>query len=342
MMTSPHRVVGDALGRRLGDFLGGSANADIRPRDWAWGAGVAVFVLAASVVALRHAQLDHRAPLPAIDPGLGMAVAVRPLADVGMSPAGTSEAGGKRAKSAKRRRSHATPSAWQRDPAVLPPDSVDPAPTSASTKAKKPRASKDGTAVDEAPPPEPETPTDPPPPEVDDEYDPDIGDRDPSELPAEDPTTPDTAEPADGEAPSENPGTPGGDAAGQGASEAAEGTGGSSGAGGPGDPLYDRAVAFYRARLVAWFSSRFRISGSHLTTDELSRYRIRVRIELSEERTIASYEVLSSDHPTFTKAAQATLDALRGQTLPPPPENYPSAVQRQLTVTFACTEDACD
>ena len=159
-----------------------------------------------------------------------------------------------------------------------------------------------------------------------DEYDPDVGDRDEATNPA-------------GQGPS---GHSAGDGSPSGSGAGGGGEGEAAGSGGPGDPLYDRAVAFYRARLVAWFSSRFRVSGSRLTQDELRRYRVRVRIQLSEERIVESYTVLSSDHPAFTKAARATLDALRGQTLPPPPDNYPGAVQRQITVTFACPEEACE
>jgi hypothetical protein len=126
-----------------------------------------------------------------------------------------------------------------------------------------------------------------------------------------------------------------------------------SGAAGPGspdgapdgtetDPLKARAVDLYRARLIAWFSSRFRVSGSGLSPDELTRYKVSASVHLSSDRQIESFSIEASGNAAFDAAARAALEAARGQALPPPPESYPDIVQRTIRLTFVCRSDQCD
>jgi hypothetical protein len=133
--------------------------------------------------------------------------------------------------------------------------------------------------------------------------------------------TPD-ADPASGEA---GPGSP------EGAPEGTET-----------DPLKARAVDLYRARLIAWFSSRFRVSGSGLSPDELTRYKVSATVHLSSERQIESFSIDTSGNAAFDAAARAALEGARGQALPPPPESYPDIVQRTIRLTFVCRSDQCD
>jgi hypothetical protein len=107
------------------------------------------------------------------------------------------------------------------------------------------------------------------------------------------------------------------------------------------DPLKARAVDLYRARIAGWFSSRFRVSGSGLAGDELTKYRVRATVELSG-RTVASYTVTPSGNAAFDAAARQTLESVKGQEIPPPPENYPDVVQKTIQVTFVCKEGRCD
>jgi len=107
-------------------------------------------------------------------------------------------------------------------------------------------------------------------------------------------------------------------------------------------PLFDRAVGFYRARLVNWFATRFRVRGSGLPAEALTKHRATAEVEIGEDLTIASYRMVSADHPAFEAAAKKTLDAVVGQKLPPPPAAYPAAVQRRITVIFTCTQQTCD
>ncbi len=123
---------------------------------------------------------------------------------------------------------------------------------------------------------------------------------------------------------------------------AAEGHEGGEGAGGAGDPLAARALAYYRNRLSAWFARHFRVRGSGLSADQLAHLRARVRVEVDEERRIQAYTVIAADHEAFRKAARETMEALIGSQLPEPPPGYPGALQRQIVITFTCSETACD
>lgn len=108
------------------------------------------------------------------------------------------------------------------------------------------------------------------------------------------------------------------------------------------DPLKARAVDLYRARIIGWFSRRFRVKGSGLSADELLKYRVSATVELSADRHVVGYSIVSSGNPTFDAAARAALDGARGESIPEPPENYPDAVQRTIRLTFVCKENRCD
>lgn len=322
-----------------------SLTADIRGSDLAVAGGLAVAVFATSLLALAYARLEHRADVPSIDPGIGVPIAVRPVADLPMGHAGAAAEGGQ-AVVPKRWRRQAKPAAasvpelpdlpWSEPE---PEPTIEPAPTNAPITRPQPPRKPPTPADPSVTPPEP-TPVDPDPPL------PDVDAEDTAEHPeasdsADTPEQDKGDDPPASESEGESAGAGQGEQQGDGQGQA-EGEGEGAGGGGGTDPLLERAIAFYRARLVAWFSDRFRVSGTGLSPSELARYRVRVHIEIGEDLRILDYEILSSDHPAFETAARTTLDKLRGTKLPPPPENYPGAVQRQLTVTFTCTEDACD
>lgn len=108
------------------------------------------------------------------------------------------------------------------------------------------------------------------------------------------------------------------------------------------DPLKGRAVDVYRSRIIAWFSSRFRVSGSGLPQDQLGKLRSSASVTLSADRHVVSYTLTPSGNAVFDAAARATLEATKGAQIPPPPENYPDIVQTQISLTFVCKEGRCD
>lgn len=108
------------------------------------------------------------------------------------------------------------------------------------------------------------------------------------------------------------------------------------------DPLKARAVDLYRARIISWFSRRFRVSGSGLGAGDLAKYKVSATVELSSDRMVVSYSIAPSGNAAFDAAARAALESAKGAPLPPPPENYPDVVQRHISLTFVCKEDRCD
>jgi hypothetical protein len=123
----------------------------------------------------------------------------------------------------------------------------------------------------------------------------------------------------------------------------AEGEGHSDGVkeGTEADPLKARAVDLYRARIAGWFSSRFRVSGSGLSQEELLKYRVTASVQLAD-RKVTGYSINSSGNAVFDAAAKSMLEGTKGQEIPPPPENYPDTVQNQISLTLVCKEKRCD
>jgi hypothetical protein len=108
------------------------------------------------------------------------------------------------------------------------------------------------------------------------------------------------------------------------------------------DPLKARAVDLYRAKIAGWFSGRFRVSGSGLSAEELHKHRVAATIEVGADRSVTGYTIVPSGNAAFDAAARAALDGSKGQSLPPPPENYPDVVQTRINITFVCRENRCD
>jgi len=108
------------------------------------------------------------------------------------------------------------------------------------------------------------------------------------------------------------------------------------------DPLRAHAIRLYRQRVEAWFAARFRVAGSGLPQSTLQAARVRARVSVDEHRRVQTYVIVASRVAAVDTAARAALDAVVGLELPPPPQDYPGAVQRQISITFVCREDACD
>ncbi len=108
------------------------------------------------------------------------------------------------------------------------------------------------------------------------------------------------------------------------------------------DPLKARAVDLYRQRIIGWFTQRFRVTGSGLSQDELTKFRVGARVSLSADRRVTSFTITPSGNAAFDGAANATLSGAQGEALPPPPENYPDIVQSTISLTFVCRKDQCN
>jgi hypothetical protein len=108
------------------------------------------------------------------------------------------------------------------------------------------------------------------------------------------------------------------------------------------DPLKARAVDLYRAKIAAWFSSRFGVHGSGLAPEELLRVKVHAVVQIGAGHVVTSYTLAPSGNAAFDAAAHTALDGAKGQSLPPPPENYPDVEQSQINITFICRANRCD
>jgi len=77
------------------------------------------------------------------------------------------------------------------------------------------------------------------------------------------------------------------------------------------DPLKARAVDLYRARIIGWFSRRFRVSGSGMPPEELTKYRVSATVELSNDRQVVGYSIVPSGNSDTAPAARTPGTAAR-------------------------------
>ena len=106
--------------------------------------------------------------------------------------------------------------------------------------------------------------------------------------------------------------------------------------------ILDRAVALYRDRLARWLAARFSVRGSGLSREQLRRQRVRAILRIAEDGTVADFEVIDSGNAAFDQGARAALESVRGLPLPIPPDHYPTAIPREIHVSFVCKESQCD
>lgn len=89
------------------------------------------------------------------------------------------------------------------------------------------------------------------------------------------------------------------------------------------DPLKARAANLYAAKLIGWFQVRFH-PPTDIACDVVHGLTATAAITVSGERTITGYTISrASSNAVFDAKVKATLDALVGQELPPPPPLYP-------------------
>jgi len=90
------------------------------------------------------------------------------------------------------------------------------------------------------------------------------------------------------------------------------------------DPLKARAVDLYRMKILSWFNARFRPPKDQVPCEELRGLSAGVAVQVGGDRSVQSFAVTSpSGNAQFDASVQATMSALVGQVLPPPPELYP-------------------
>ncbi len=90
------------------------------------------------------------------------------------------------------------------------------------------------------------------------------------------------------------------------------------------DPLKARASNLYREKLIAWFQVRF-LQPANIACDVLHGLSATASVTVGSNRVITGYSLSrASNNGAFDAKVKATLDALVGQELPPPPPLYPN------------------
>lgn len=109
------------------------------------------------------------------------------------------------------------------------------------------------------------------------------------------------------------------------------------------DPLKARALDQYRARLLAWFNSRFR-PPEGVPCDELKKLSAGVSATVGADRSVQGFNVTRpSGNDVFDARVRSTMESVVGQELPPPPQNYPDLdVGSTVTPVFSGAGAKCE
>jgi hypothetical protein len=104
----------------------------------------------------------------------------------------------------------------------------------------------------------------------------------------------------------------------------------------------------YRMKVIGWLNVRFQPPKDQVPCEVLRTLSAVVTVQVGGDRSVASFSVASpSGNAVFDASVQATMNAMVGQILPPPPELYPdilgSSVTTRMSGAGVCpksTEDA--
>lgn len=107
------------------------------------------------------------------------------------------------------------------------------------------------------------------------------------------------------------------------------------------DPLKARAVDLYRVKLINWFKQGFSPPNDELDCAVLKDLRASVTARISADGTVASYDMVSSGNAIFDARVRRAMDARVGQSIPPPPPNYPDLLEPTVHPTFQGKNEKC-
>jgi hypothetical protein len=109
------------------------------------------------------------------------------------------------------------------------------------------------------------------------------------------------------------------------------------------DPLKARAVDQYKMKILGWFNARFKPPVGQIPCEELHKLSAAVSANVSPDGTVTGYSVARpSGNATFDAKVRATMDAIVGQQLPPPPPLYPDVLGSSVQPTFSGRGAKCD
>lgn len=109
------------------------------------------------------------------------------------------------------------------------------------------------------------------------------------------------------------------------------------------DPLKARAVNQYRARLIGWFLSRFNAPNKNeIPCAQLKSLSARATANIGGGGTVSGYSISGpSGNSLFDARVKAALDSSVGQSVPPPPSNYPDLLEPTVFLNFRSSAKGC-
>jgi hypothetical protein len=107
------------------------------------------------------------------------------------------------------------------------------------------------------------------------------------------------------------------------------------------DPLKARAVDLYRVKLINWFKQEFSPPVDEIDCATLKGLRASVTAQIASDGTVASYTMVPSGNAIFDARVRRAMDARVGQSIPPPPPNYPDLLEPVVHPTFQGKNEKC-
>jgi hypothetical protein len=107
------------------------------------------------------------------------------------------------------------------------------------------------------------------------------------------------------------------------------------------DPLKARATDSYKLKLQNWFHEGFSVPVEELDCATLLALKAKVRAQIGPNREVVSYSLESSGSEIFDQRVRAAMEAHVGQSVPPPPPNYPELLERVFLLGFVGENEKC-
>ncbi|HEU4578125.1 MAG TPA: TonB C-terminal domain-containing protein [Polyangiaceae bacterium] len=107
------------------------------------------------------------------------------------------------------------------------------------------------------------------------------------------------------------------------------------------DPLKARAVDQYSAKLIAWFRQGFSAPVDEIECETLVGLEAKVTARIGPNREVLSYTMKSSGNQIFDERVRAAMEMHVGQSVPPPPPNYPQLLEPTVFPTFQGKNERC-
>jgi outer membrane biosynthesis protein TonB len=107
------------------------------------------------------------------------------------------------------------------------------------------------------------------------------------------------------------------------------------------DPLKARAVDTYSAKLIAWFRQGFSAPVDEIDCATLVGLEAKVTAHIGANREVTGYTMKSSGNQVFDERVRAAMEMHVGQSVPPPPPNYPNLLEPTVFPTFQGKNEKC-